>query len=113
MPFVEVLEADGPIGRLEAVDVGFRASSAPFVFFALEGVEFVAHGLWLAESMGIMRDMAHVAAVTVMDHEQLLTPLKRAERTGAKHAFFRFATNWRSPDAGLRYAIHPSTQKKK
>jgi hypothetical protein len=104
VPFVEVLQADRPIGRLEAVDVGFRASSAPFVFFALEGVEFVAHGLWLAESMGIMRDMAHIAAVTVIDHAQLLTPLKRAERTGAKHAFFRFATNWRSPDAGLRYA---------
>jgi len=48
------------------------------------------------------KDMAHVAAVTVLSHGNLTTPLKRAERTVAKHSFFRFASDWRTAHAGLR-----------
>jgi hypothetical protein len=104
LPEIQVVAPEERIELVEAGDVGFSVTDTPFVLFFCEGVEVVERGQWLAESVGLMKGMPHLAAVTLLEHSHLLTPLRRAERSVAKHAFFRFATSWRTADAGLSLA---------
>ena len=66
LPLVQLVAAARSLRASEAVDVAFSATESPFVMLVREGVAFTGRGLWLPEAVGLMLDVEHVAAVSVL-----------------------------------------------